>query len=139
MFPDERSMVCCFVEHMQGLLSPWGKLTLQTEFYYQRGRTDVVAVASDGTVIAFEAKLARWKDALHQAYRNLCFADVSFVVMPKEATQSLVRHQAEFVRYGVGLCTVSEDGITVIHQPPAGKPLQPWLRHRAAEYVLAGG
>ena len=84
LFSDERSMVCCFTMHLREASSPWGIVRLGTEFYYQRGRADVVAVLEDGTVIAFEAKLKRWKDALRQAYRNLCFADASFVVTPRE-------------------------------------------------------
>ena len=138
LFSDERSMVCCFTMHLQEASSPWGVIGVETEFYYQRGRADVVAVLEEGTVVAFEAKLKRWKDALRQAYRNLCFADTSFVVMPQEIAPSLARHQAQFVRFGVGLCTVSEDSIAIIHQPPVVQPLQPWLRQRAMEHVFAG-
>ncbi len=138
LFSDERSMVCCFTMHLREASSPWGIVRLGTEFYYQRGRADVVAVLEDGTVIAFEAKLKRWKDALHQAYRNLCFADASFVVTPREIAPILARHQAQFVRFGVGLCTVSEDSIAIIHQPPVVQPLQPWLGQRAMEHVFAG-
>jgi hypothetical protein len=44
------------------------------EFDYSRGRTDVVALRDGEHVIAFEAKLKDWRTALHQAYRNTCFA-----------------------------------------------------------------
>lgn len=138
MFSDEKSMVSCFIQHLQVVSSPWGSLKFKTEFYYQRGRTDVVAVAQDGTVIAFEAKLRKWKEALHQAYRNLCFANASFVVMPQELGANMARRRGEFRRFGIGLCTISEDRIDVIYQPPAVQPLQPWLKERASKYVLAG-
>lgn len=138
MFSDEKSMVSCFIQHLQVVSSPWGSLKFKTEFYYQRGRTDVVAVAQDGTVIAFEAKLRKWKEALHQAYRNLCFANASFVVMPQAFDAEMALHQGEFRRFGIGLCTVSEDRIDIIYQPPAVQPLQPWLKERASKYVLAG-
>ena len=138
MFSDEKSMVSCFIQHLQMVSSPWGSLKFETEFYYQRGRTDVVAVAQDGTVIAFEAKLRKWKEALHQAYRNLCFANASFVVMPQAFDAEMALHQGEFRRFGIGLWTLSEDRLDVIYQPPAVQPLQPWLKERASKYVLAG-
>jgi len=71
---------------------PWGTLKLAREFGYGRGRADLIAVDPYGRVIAFEAKIAAWREALHQAYRNTCFADYSYVVLPKKSARTAARH-----------------------------------------------
>jgi len=43
----------------------------------------MLAKREANTLIAVEAKLKDWKYALHQAYRNTCFARQSFVLLPK--------------------------------------------------------
>ena len=84
-FTSEQTLVDTFVGLLETNRSPWGEVRLAREFDYSRGRTDVVAVADADTLIAVEAKLTDWKYALHQAYRNTCFAHRSFVLLPKEA------------------------------------------------------
>jgi hypothetical protein len=54
----------------------------------------VVALTSAGRVLAFEAKLKDWREALHQAYRNSCFANGTYVVLPKSAAE-LAHHTAQ--------------------------------------------
>ena len=44
------------------------------EFNYGNGKTDIVGISNDGDVVAFEAKLDKWKVALHQAYKYSAFA-----------------------------------------------------------------
>lgn len=137
MFSDEQSLVCVFVKHVQGVTSPWGEIKIKSEFFYNRGRTDLVAVSEDGKVIAFEAKLKRWKTALHQAYRNKCFADLSYVVLPEDSALCASRYSGEFVRRGVGLCFVSHTDLAIIHEAAESAPLQPWLREQAFSFACA--
>src|SRR5260221_66621 len=80
-FANEGCLVSSFLECLR-TASPWGSVQAATEFYYQRGRTDVVARAADGRIIAIEAKLSDWRTAMHQAFRNLCFAHQSYVLLP---------------------------------------------------------
>lgn len=137
MFSDEQSLVRVFVKHVQKVTSPWGEIKIKPEFFYNRGRTDLVAVSEDGKVIAFEAKLKRWKTALHQAYRNKCFADLSYVVLPEDSAPSASRYSGEFMRRGVGLCFVSHSDLAIIHEAVQSAPLQPWLREQALSFACA--
>ena len=134
-FATEAGLVDHFVLHLQAPQTPWGEpLRAGTEFYYSRGRADVVGVAVDGEVIAFEAKLSRWRDALHQAYRNTCFAHRSYVLLPEDAAQRAAA-SGEFDRRGIGICYVSSDGVEVLQEAKRREPLQPWLTEAAAGYV----
>lgn len=135
MYPDEKTLVVEFIDFLESNVSPWGDVQLGTEFNYQRGRTDIVAVSSDGKVIAIEAKLSKWKIALQQAYRNLCFADLSYVLLPEEVIKNALKYNSEFDIRGVGLCCLTKEGISIVHDADDSLPLQPWLRERALEYV----
>ena len=67
-FSSERELVDCFCEFLQSGESALGTIPFATEFDYRRGRADVIAALRDlGKVFSFEAKLSRWRDALHQA------------------------------------------------------------------------
>lgn len=128
-FQSEDVLISKFVEFIRAGESPWGSARVAREFDYQRGRTDVVLLTSSGQVVAFEAKLSRWRDALHQAYRNLCFADRSFIVLPRDIAERAVQFTAEFSKRGVGVCYVcSEGGIVVLLEATEEDPPQPWLR-----------
>ena len=60
-------------------------------------------------VIAIEAKLDRWTEALQQACNYQRFADRVFVAMDYERIKAKKVPVPEFVRRGVGLFGVSED------------------------------
>ncbi len=137
MFVSEKALVNCFLQQARDDSSPWGQIKVRLEFFYSRGRTDVVAVSEDGKVLAFEAKLTKWRVALRQAYRNKCFADRSYVVLPESSGISASRFEAEFARLGVGLCFVSENDLMIVHDAPNSTPLQPWLRERAVSFACA--
>ena len=139
MFQNEETMVCNFVEYLAQISNLWGKVRVGTEFFYQRGRTDLVAVSDEGNVIAFEAKLNKWKIALHQAYRNRCFADLSYVILPEKQALIASRYEGEFIKRGVGLCYISGNNkVSIIYDAELSVPLQPWLRDRALLYVCEG-
>lgn len=138
-FESEAGLVERFLALFQSGDHPWGSgWSVSTEFDYRRGRTDVVAVDSGGTVLAFEAKLSRWKDALHQAYRNTSFAHRSYVLLPESAVPAAHRYALQFKRRGVGLCSIGPNGVTVVEEPPGTEPLQPVLSRAAAAAARAG-
>ena len=76
--------------------------------------------------------MTNWREALHQAYRNLCFAHASFVVLPKATALTASRYSAEFHRRNVGLCFVENSVATVVLESNVVAPLQPWLADLAA-------
>lgn len=134
-FVSEQMLVDTFVGLLEGNGTPWGNVSFIREFNYSRGRTDVVAVVNADTLIAVEAKLKDWKYALHQAYRNLCFAHRSFVLLPKTTAFIAFRFLAEFERRGVGLCYIDAAGLVVLHDSAHSAPLEPWLAAEAVSRV----
>ena len=131
-FPTEQALVESFVMCLHEADTPWGPLEVGLEFFYHRGRTDVVACTTEGDVVAFEAKLTRWREALQQAYRNTCFAHRSYVLLPQAAARVACQYESEFARRGVGLCYIEEDRLIISFHPVRREPIQPWLSAEAA-------
>lgn len=123
------------VEHFLGVLeakcSPWGPVRFIREFDYSRGRTDIVVIGDSDILIAVEAKLNDWKCALHQAYRNTCFAHRSFVLLPKRRALTAFSFLLEFERRRVGLCYIDDGKVVVLQDSPETAPLEPWLASEA--------
>lgn len=138
MYDSERELVDDFTRALTDGPDLWGAVDFAEEFYFMRGRTDVVALTAEGDVIAFEAKLLDWRYALHQAYRNTCFAHESYVVLPCHMARRAIRSEAEFTRRGVGLCTVEDGLLKIIHPARKARPLQGWLSDRAAAHISGG-
>ena len=115
--------------------SPWGFVRVAREFFYSSGRTDLLFSLVNGDIVAFEFKLSRWRDALHQAYRSTAFAHRAYVVLPASAANLAKRHNCEFERRGVGLCSYSGKTLEVIVEAPRLDPIQPWLTKRASEKI----
>ena len=115
--------------------NPFSQLTIAFEFDYQAGRVDIIGTNAHGELFGFEAKLARWRSAVHQAYRNTAFTHFSYVVLPSPAAKNALRWRYEFERRGVGLCSVDLEEIVI--EIPASKktPFQPWLTNNAMEYI----
>jgi hypothetical protein len=111
--------------------TPWGAMEYLREFEYGTGRTDVLTVVEQSALIAFEAKLQRWRAALFQAYRNRAFASESYVILPWRAAEKAVRYRETFEQYGVGLCTVRNGEIRVLIAGSRESPIQGWLAQRA--------
>jgi hypothetical protein len=135
IFESEQKLVDRFVTLLRTDQTPWGRVVCSREFNYARGRTDVVAVAESDTLIAVEAKLEDWKYALHQAYRNTCFAHQSFVLVPEATAFAAIVFLAEFQRRGVGLCYIDATNLVVLHDSPCNSPLEPWLASEALSRV----
>ncbi|MEA2163769.1 MAG: hypothetical protein QOK37_1896 [Thermoanaerobaculia bacterium] len=134
-YDSERELVDEFTRALSDDIGLWGSVAFAQEFYYVRGRTDVVALTADGAVLAFEAKLLNWKGALHQAYRNTCFAHESYVVLPCNVARRAISSDAEFTRRGVGLCTLEGGLLKIIHPARKTRPLQNWLSQRATAHI----
>jgi hypothetical protein len=137
MFETEQDLVSDFVASLEASDSPWGEVSYALEFFYHRGRTDVIAISEEGAVIAFEAKLNRWRDAVQQAYRNTCFAHMSYVVLPRRIAQVASVYAYEFLSRRIGLCYVEGGRITIVHEAPAQNPIQPWLSDQAITTVMS--
>jgi hypothetical protein len=137
MYPSEKQLVEQFVRTLVCRDSnPWGQLEVSCEFFYARGRTDVVAILDGNMLIAFEAKLRDWRSALDQAYRNTCFAHKSYVVVPQSTALTAFAYVAEFRSRCVGLCYVDQLGrLAVLEEPEVSAPIEPWITSRAASYV----
>lgn len=134
MYESENFLVETLLDELVSEGTPWGLVDVQREFDYARGRTDVVVVTPALNVVAFEAKLTRWRDALQQAYKNRCYADASYIVVPKSTATQAMRFLHEFTRRGVGLCYIDcDEGLVVVSESCVSEPLQPWLRERAIE------
>lgn len=126
-YKNEEDLLEFFAIHLNSSSSPWGGLRFSREFYYKSGRADVIAVNSDGVLLAFEGKLEKWRKALEQAYRNLCFAHISYVVLPKAAAMRAFRFEAAFRKRGVGLCYMEGLELVILVEAESVEPIQPWI------------
>jgi len=127
MFTNEQHLVDSFVCLLESASTPWGNVQIAREYFYGRGRTDVIAVANENTVIAFEVKLRDWRMALDQAYRNTCFAHGSYVLLPQRVALKAISYAGEFEKRGVGLCYIDGVSLVVLKPSPLTPPLEPWL------------
>ncbi len=130
-FRSEQELVDVLLEFLSSGMSPWSLSKMKTEFDYSNGRTDVIGLLGDDTVVAIEAKLTKWRDALHQAYRNTCFAHQSLVVLPWKVAERASAYRHEFERRRVGLCGVGPQGVVVLIEPCGVVPLLPTLTSKA--------
>jgi hypothetical protein len=135
-FTNEKTLVDRLLSLLQSQSTFCGLVRITPEFFYLRGRTDVVAVAEDDSLIAFEAKLTDWRTALHQAYRNTCFAHSSYVVLPKKTALAAFRFVGEFERRGIGLCYVDDSALIVLRVSSHNQPIEPWLAYDAVSLAL---
>ena len=139
-FEYESDLVAAAIEVMSAGLDEWGVVDFGLEFDHRCGRTDIVALSGNGSVIAIEAKLRDWRGALQQAYRNTSFASESYILMPLAAVSRALANAVEFSRRGVGICVIKGDGLRVVH--PARRhdePLLPVLSQRAAAFASSSG
>ncbi len=143
MYKLESHLVKDLESHLTSSENPFSQLNIAFEFDYGSGRTDVIGLTADGYLIAFEAKLTRWRDAVHQAYRSDSFAHYSYVVLPKSAVDNALRQRHEFERRGIGLCSIDPSAessvITVEIHATKKEPLLHWLTNTALEYIGARG
>lgn len=127
------------VDELEGMLvsseNPFSQLKVASEFNYVEGKVDVIAANEAGELFSFEAKLNRWRTAVHQAYRNTSFSHYSYVVLPTQAAKHALKRRHEFELRGVGLCAVGAEGIKVEIPAVRKTPLRLWLTNTAMEYI----
>lgn len=135
IYKTEQRLVNHLLRVLRSESNPWGPVRLATEFFYARGRSDVLALRRSSELIAFEAKLAKWREALDQAYRNTCFSHRSFVILPERVAMRALVYQQEFTRRKVGLCYIYADALIVAIPAPRILPLQPQLANQARRAI----
>lgn len=139
----ERDLVNDFLGNLRvedNNVNPWGILPTAIEFNYVRGRTDVIGLTYNQEIMAFEMKLKRWRDALHQAYRNTCFAHYSYIVIPEDVANKAFRSAYNtFSKLSVGICYIGSNGINILMPAKKITPLQRLLTGRAEQYILENG
>lgn len=65
-------------------------------------------------VVAIEAKLRRWNEALAQAIRYTQYADESFVALPEVFAEPAIANRQRFIEAGIGLIVLGEDGLRFV-------------------------
>lgn len=136
MYNFETDLVAALQEALRESNVPqFSQLNVGFEFAFHGGRTDVVAEANEGVVIAFEAKLIKWRPALYQAYRNTSFAHYSYVAVPSNTARNALKRAHEFERRGIGLCAIESSILKVVIPARRNEPLLPWLTDIALEYI----
>ena len=137
MYHLEEDLVNEFIEYLPfSTFAMNGQLNYSTEFNYLRGRTDIIILSQENEIIAIEAKLKKWRDALHQAYRNTCFAHYSYILVPENVAKVAEKYLPEFSKRSVGLCFISNNEIFVSLEAKPNQPLQQWLYEKAIQSIL---
>lgn len=134
-YDTEESLVTRLLGVLRSVQCPWGTVSVSQEFDYRTGRTDVVALTQGNEIIAFEAKLARWRTALHQAFRNTFFSHYSYVILPEPIALNAIAHSREFEIRRVGLCIVTDCTLQVLLPAPKVDPINAWLSAKAAGMI----
>src|SRR5215813_3043218 len=114
MYNSEKALVDKFVAKLRSSGSPWGSVSIRREFRYEGGLTDVIAIQEQGQLLAFEAKLVKWREALIQAYRASFFAHRSYVLLPESTARIAERYIAEFRGRRVGLCSIKGEDLRIL-------------------------
>lgn len=135
MYTRESDLVRDFASLLRSHVAPWPDLDIAFEFNYQSGRVDVVGTNSMSELFSFEAKLTRWREALHQAYRSTSFSHHAYVVMPELGAQKAAMYYHEFELRGVGLCSMSNNGIAIEIPAFRQQPFLTRLTGNALEYI----
>lgn len=113
-----------------GRLSSWS-LVQNREGEFKSSK----AWVSRSEIIAIEAKLTRWRDAIAQAEAYRRYADRAFVLLPMDVAEIASRHRDAFTEAGVGLLAY-DDG-TVVRVIPSPKVKEhTWHREFAISRIL---
>ncbi len=106
-----------------------------TELPFLQRRVDIVALQpSDSRIIAVEAKVKNWGDAVRQAVPCLLFADEVYIALPQEFSHR-VRHDV-IEQYGIGLIQVNSQVEVLI--PPVRSPYcTPYYRQWVMSMIMS--
>jgi hypothetical protein len=127
VFDSELQMVDAAVRYIGSGKSPWGSVELVREWDYRHGRTDILLRKECGALVAIEAKLTRWQTAVDQAYRNTAYAGQAYVLLPQRVAERASQHISQFTMRDIGLCSLTEHGISVHIEAPSVHPLMNWI------------
>lgn len=133
-FSTESSLVECFVGTLQAGRTTFGAVQVTTEWNYRSGLVDILARDKAQELVAFEAKLADWRRAFLQAYRNTAYANKAYVLMPEKTAHRALCDQEEFEFRGIGLCSFNGKELRILIEAAEQDPLLQWLRVRAHEH-----
>ena len=133
-FASEAEMVEKFVYVLGKRSSGFGCVEITREWDHRSGFVDVLARDGKKSLIAFEAKLADWKRAFMQAYRNTAYADRAYVLLPSGPAERALAHRSTFEDKGVGLCRFDGEQIEVLLEAAEHQHLVAWIRQRAHEH-----
>lgn len=89
-------------------------------------------------VVAVEAKLRRWSDAVRQAASYLAFANEAYVALPREVADGNSALRRAVVKARVGLMLVDPHSVRISHAAPRHKPRSAqrvWLLSRTVSLV----
>lgn len=99
-------------------LFPKSRYRRLSEASLGRKRIDLICLPRDvsgsGEIIAVELKIARWRDALWQAYLNLQAADCSYIAIWTEFVHRALAHEDMCRAHGVGLIEVGEKSAKIL-------------------------
>ena len=133
-FLTEADFVNCFVQKLAKGRTAFGRVEVTKEWDHKSGVVDVLARHRRKSLMAFEAKLADGRRALHQAYRSTAYANRSYVLVPEQVASRALRDRKEFELRGVGLCSFNGTAVQVLIEATEQDALLRWLREYAHEH-----
>jgi hypothetical protein len=136
-FATEACLVERFLSALQAGRTVFGAVQVTTEWDHRSGCVDVLARDGTQSLVAFEAKLADWKRAFLQAYRNTAYANRAYVLLPEKTAHRAMRNREEFEFRGVGLCAFDGEQVQILIEAFEQEALLAWLRARAHEHFDA--
>lgn len=89
------------------------------------------------SLIAVEAKIRDWQRVLIQAYRNLQFADESWVVLDHASVRPAIAQIERFKLAGVGLASMNRGGELIVHHEATRQGPMSLGKRWQAQAVLA--
>jgi len=90
-------------------------------------------------LVAIEAKITRWREALAQAHRYRAFADRTYVALPSEIIDRTEAIGECAHRMGIGLIAVTSTSASVILESPSVVPRtadRMWIVGRTVGFTL---
>jgi hypothetical protein len=134
MFRYEKDLIDTFLHHIDNSPNNWAFDIIIREFDYKNGKTDILASKSNH-LIAFEAKLSKWKKAVNQAYRNTIYANYSYVVLPESTGSTAFQNIDFFQKHGVGLILVNNEKAWIALSANHIKTNTNWITRKAKHFV----
>ena len=133
-FATEACLVEGFLGKLQAGRTKFGVVQAATEWDHRAGFVDVLARDSEGSLLAFEAKLSDWRRAFLQAYRNTAYANRAYVLLPQTTVHRALRDREEFEFRGIGLCSFDGKQLHVLIEAAEHDALLAWVRTRAHDF-----